>query len=121
MPKDLNIFNQTVLIRSFRDADQRAAKDLIILGLAEHFDYIDPALNPDIDDIETHYLQNGDVFIVAERGDRLVATLGLVYVNNYQAKIVRMSVLKGHRRQGTARSLLEYCIQSSATAVNSFY
>ena len=110
MPKEVNIYHQKVLIRSFRDADQRAAKDLIILGLAEHFVCIDSALNPDIDNITTHYLQKGDVFIVAELGDRLVATLGLIYVNHYQAKIVRMSVLKGYRRQGIARSLLEYCI-----------
>ncbi len=98
-------------IRSFTRADQRAAKDLIILGLGEHFTDTDPSLNPDIDDIHSQYLQRGHSFIVAQLKSRIVATAGLVNINNSQAKIVRMSVAKECRRQGIARNLLEYVIK----------
>jgi len=48
---------------------------------------------------------------VAQLKSRIVATAGLVNINNSQAKIVRMSVAKECRRQGIARNLLEYVIK----------
>ncbi|CAA9269377.1 MAG: hypothetical protein AVDCRST_MAG93-2561, partial [uncultured Chloroflexia bacterium] len=38
-------------IRPFTPADQKAARDLVLDGLGEHFGWIDTSRNPDLDDI----------------------------------------------------------------------
>jgi hypothetical protein len=42
-------------IGPFSREDQDPVKQLIQAGLAEHWGFIDPTLNPDLNDIETNY------------------------------------------------------------------
>ena len=48
-----------ILIRPFQLKDQDAAKALILSGMKEHWGFIDPTKNPDLDDIATYYVWQG--------------------------------------------------------------
>src|SRR5215469_12477663 len=65
-------------IRPFVPGDQDAARRLILAGLGEHFGFIDPSYNPDLDDIQANYVAGGHVFVVAELDGALVGTAGLL-------------------------------------------
>jgi ribosomal protein S18 acetylase RimI-like enzyme len=103
-------------IAPFLPADQPAVKALVLDGLAGHFGALDPALNPDLDDIAAHYA--GAVFLVARRdtvarrdgsaasGNTVVGCGGLVPLDAETGEIVRMSVAKDARRQGIGRRIL---------------
>ena len=45
-------------IRRFRPADQDAVKALVVAGLGEHWGGVDATLNPDLDDIASHYAKS---------------------------------------------------------------
>lgn len=96
---------ETILIRAFVPADQDAARTLILAGLGEYFGVIDPALNPDLDDIAAAYLACGHAFRVAEIADNLVGTGGL-RVTGQEGQIVRVSVAPAARRRGLGRRLV---------------
>ncbi|MEW5720531.1 MAG: GNAT family N-acetyltransferase [Chloroflexota bacterium] len=95
-----------VTIRPFNPRDQAAARQLILNGLGEHFGWIDETRNPDLDDIEAHYIQRGNVFVVAETGGAIVGTGGLIAVDAHTARLVRMSVSRAQRRNGIGRALV---------------
>ena len=91
-------------IAPFQPDDQVAVKTLILAGLVEHWGYLDPAKNPDLDDIQTYYAQA--TFLVAWLGDHMVGTGALVPRSTEAAEIVRMSVAAEVRRQGIGRMIL---------------
>jgi ribosomal protein S18 acetylase RimI-like enzyme len=91
------------LIRPFRPADQAAARRLILQGLGEHFGVVDEALNPDIDDIATCYIQQGHLFLVALADDEIVGTGALIFATG---QLVRVSVSRDCRRLGLGRALV---------------
>ncbi len=100
-----------VNIRPFRADDQTATRDLILSGLGEHFGYIDPSYNPDVDDIAAHYITAGHPFVVAERDGLLVGTGALLVHNEEVGQLVRMSVHQSRRRQGLGRALVSHLLQ----------
>jgi GNAT superfamily N-acetyltransferase len=100
-PKDA-----AISIRPFSPADQAQAQRLILEGMKEHWGYVDPDRNPDLNDIAVNYPEGS--FIVAARGRELVGTGALVTENLETARIVRMSVAKDHRRSGIGTSLLRH-------------
>jgi putative acetyltransferase len=97
------------IIRPFCAADQAAAKQLVVMGLGERWGWIDPTLNPDLNDIATTYADG--IFLVGYRGDTLVATGALtpeVTLAGIPAlRVVRMSVRADLRRQGLGRRVLD--------------
>ena len=99
-----------LLIRPFTPSDQKAAKNLILEGLSEHFDIIDRCLNPDLDDINAYYIAQGEQFLVAEIDNKLVGTGGLIQESDAVGRIVRVSVASSHRRLGIGRKIAEYLI-----------
>lgn len=101
-----------ITIRPFVPSDQQAARDLILAGLAEHFPDLDPAYNPDLDDIWQAYVARGHVFIVAEEGDRLVGTGGLL-VQATEGQLVRVSVAHDRRGRGHGRVLVEHLVAAA--------
>jgi len=104
---------EAITIRPFQPADQAEAKALILAGLVEHWGFLDPTLNPDLDDIASHYAEA--TFVIARQGGRLVGTGALVPRSTAQAEIVRMSVAKELRRQGIGRLLLHrLCLSAQA-------
>jgi ribosomal protein S18 acetylase RimI-like enzyme len=106
-----------ILIRPFESHDQERAYSLILDGLADHFDAIDPTLNPDLHDIETSYLQQGALFLIAELGQELVGTGALIAETECTGRIVRVSVTKSNRRMGIGRLITEKLIQSARLLV----
>jgi ribosomal protein S18 acetylase RimI-like enzyme len=95
-----------LLIRPFATTDQPAARCLILLGLGEHFGFIDETCNPDIDDIAAHYLAAGQTFLIAEIAGALVGTGALIREGVQTGRVVRMSVAHDQRRRGIAQALM---------------
>ena len=100
-----------LVISTFAPSDQHDAKTLMLCGLEEHWGALDPALNPDLNDIAASY-EHG-VFVVARLkrlgglvDGALVGTGALVPEGGNIGRIVRMSVDKAHRRKGIASRIL---------------
>lgn len=102
-------------IRPFCADDQEAAKQLVVTGLGEHWGWIDPTLNPDLNDIATAYAEG--IFLVGYLGDTLVATGALtpeVTPSGTTAlRVERMSVRADLRRQGIGRRMLDALLDAA--------
>jgi len=106
---------EEIKIRPFKAGDQDRAKALILSGLAEHFNLIDPTLNPDLVNIEESYISQGSLFLVAEADGALVGTGALISENANTGRIVRVSVASTQRRKGIGRLLTEHLIEAART------
>jgi putative acetyltransferase len=107
-----------IVIEPFRPADQAEVKRLILAGLAEHWGALDPAKNPDLNDIASTYA--GFSFLVARQDGKIVGTGALVPRDNGTAEIVRMSVAKDARRTGIGRAVLHaLCARAAALGFRS--
>lgn len=102
-----------VLIRPFQPHDQDIVRDLILAGLGEHFQVLDPALNTDLEDIQGNYVERGSTFLIAVEGDKLIGTGGLIREAPGIGRIVRLSVAPTHRRQGIAHRLVRELISTA--------
>lgn len=101
-----------ILVQPFQREHQEAVKNLILAGLTEHWGYCDPTLNPDLNDIATHYASA--TFVVAHCGEHIVGTGALVPKTPPVAEIVRMSVARDWRQQGIATTILECLCREAA-------
>jgi N-acetylglutamate synthase-like GNAT family acetyltransferase len=97
-------------VRSFATPDQEEVQQLILNGLAEHFDYLDPSLNPDLEDISATYLSKGDLFLVAEKNNRIIATGALIRLSPQTGRIVRVTVAYDHRRMGIGQVIVDHLL-----------
>jgi len=95
-----------LLVRPFERGDQEDARSLILAGLGDYFDVLDPTFNPDLDDIWETYIVTGDCFLVVVDGKHLVGTGALIREAADTGRIVRMSVSAEKRRQGIGRLLV---------------
>jgi GNAT superfamily N-acetyltransferase len=102
-------FTPTIDIRPFQPADQAAVKALVQAGLADHWGFLDPTLNPDLNDIATTYA--GATFLVARQGERIIGCGALVSRGEGIAEIVRMSVSRDLRGQGVGRQILSALVE----------
>lgn len=100
-----------MIIRPFQSSDQTAAQTLILDGLADYWGKIDPALNPDLNNIAKSY-QSG-IFLIAEINKKLVGTGALIPESENIGRIVRMSVDQTVRRQGIGQKILNALIQQA--------
>ncbi len=100
----------TLLIRPFEPRDQAAARQLILIGLGEHFGWIDETRNPDVDDITANYIERGDIFLIVEMDGVLVGTGALITESADTGRIVRMSVSRMYRRKGIGRALVSHLL-----------
>lgn len=94
-----------ITLHAFRPEDQPAVKDLILAGLAEHWGSLNPAKNPDLEDLSASYADA--TFLVAWRGGQIVGTGALVPRQDGVVEVVRMSVAADCRRQGIGRLILQ--------------
>ena len=94
-----------VRIRPFDPSNQFAARALILAGLRGHWGWLDPTLNPDLDDIAASYIAPGHVFIIAEIGQALAGT-GALIIDGDIGQIVRLSVSPQWRRRGIGQALV---------------
>jgi len=93
-------------ILPFKPAHQAEAKNLILAGLEEHWGYLDPSKNADLDDIISSY--GGGLFLVALQDEQVVGTGAILPRNNNTAEILRMSVANRMRRKGIGRMILDH-------------
>ena len=100
-----------ITIRPFEAHDQQAARALILDGLGGHFGFIDESRNPDLDDIMAHYVEPGNVFVVAHIDGRLVGTGALIAEGEHTGRIVRMSVRRDARRKGIGKMLVAHLLK----------
>jgi len=99
-----------VKIKEFDISEQSCVRRLILEGLGEHFGYIDETCNPDIDEIDTNYIQKGYIFIVAYLNSELVGTGALIIETEGVGRLVRMSVSKLYRKKGIGKKIVEYLL-----------
>ena len=101
-------------IRPMRPIEQSAVRALILDGLAEHFGVLNPALNPDVDDVFHWYLQAGHIFLTAWQNEQLIGTGGLLCQPDGVGQIVRVSVHRDFRRHGLGRRIVDALLRSAA-------
>jgi GNAT superfamily N-acetyltransferase len=93
-------------VRPFERGDQEAVRNLILAGLGDHFDVLDPTFNSDLENIWESYVAPGDCILVVEDGGRIIGTGALVMESAGVGRIVRMSVSASRRRHGIGRLLV---------------
>jgi ribosomal protein S18 acetylase RimI-like enzyme len=103
--------NSDLTIRSFQPEDQSAVKALILEGLGERWGAIDPAKNPDLEDISASYA--GGFFRVAVIGGKIAGTGALVPHAEGEMEIRRMSVRRDLRRRGIGGAILRRLIEDA--------
>jgi putative acetyltransferase len=96
---------QDIFILPFQPENQIEVRNLILAGLAEHWDVLDPARNPDLHDIGSAYANA--IFLVAWHRKRVIGTGALIPKSNHTAEIVRMSVAADMRRRGIGKKILQ--------------
>lgn len=101
-------------IREYQIEDQEQVKGLILNGLMEHWDEIDPSLNADLDDIHTSY--KDATFLVACVGRTIVGTGALIPHSVEVAEVVRMSVMQEFRRNGIGGKILQSLCEEAKKA-----
>ena len=99
-------------IRTFQPVDQQVVFDLILSGLGQRFDEIRPEYNPDIYDIQRHYLDEDASFIVVEDGGYIIGCGALVKEDGSDviARIVRVSVRTDQQGKGLGRMMSMHLI-----------
>ena len=101
-----------MIIRRFQLQDQREARWCILEGLGEHFGFIDESCNPDLDNIaDTYAPPHASFFVAEDEMGRVVGTGCLL--RESEGRVVRMSVLSSHRRQGVGRDILGKIIEEA--------
>jgi GNAT superfamily N-acetyltransferase len=104
--KSLDDLLSKILVRDFNVEDQEAARELVLRGLGEHFGWIDPSQNPDLDDIFAAYPASGNRFLVAIFGDEIMAAGGLLFESKGVGRIVRLSVKPEYRGHGVGQEIV---------------
>ncbi len=92
--------------------DHAAVRELILAGLADHWGTVDPALNPDLDDLEGAY-GHGRTLVVRDDAGSIVATGTIVPRGEGTAEVVRMSVDRSVRRAGLGRLVLDELVATA--------
>jgi len=95
----------------FEPEDQNEVRELILAGLVDHWGFLDPSKNPDLEDITKSYAEA--TFLVARLDKRIVGCGALVPRSAEIAEIVRMSVTKDLRRLGIGRQILGALVEQA--------
>ena len=85
------------------------ARDLILEGLKERFGWLNPTLNPDLQDILRSYTHAGHLFLVGSLNNapgEVICTGALTHETTKRARIMRVSVKKDCRRKGFATTMV---------------
>lgn len=105
---------EAFLIQPFQPVDQEDAKQLVLAGLVEHWGFLDPTLNPDLNNIAKSYVDG--LFLVARLNGIIVGTGALLPRADNCAEIMRMSVAKNLRRSGLGSLILKSLCEFAKTA-----
>jgi len=102
-----------VVIRPMEVEEQPAVKVLILNGLEQRFGTLKPGLNPDLDDLQTHYLAKGATILVAVDEGQVIGCGMLIKEDGSDqiARIVRMSVRADYQGRGLGRQIGETLLE----------
>jgi putative acetyltransferase len=90
------------------NADCPAAQTLVASVLAEYGLKFEPTgADARLSNLETHYLNAGGWFMVAEDAGKVVATAGLLKKSNEVFELEKMYLLKPYRGQGIGREFFK--------------
>lgn len=92
--------------------NQGEVRSLILAGLADHWDSVDPTLNPDLDDMTESY-RDGRTVLARDPDGSLLGTGSLLPRSDGVAEIVRMSVATPARRRGIGRKIVEELLSTA--------
>ena len=93
-----------LILRPFEPGDQEVCKALILAGLVDHWGFLDPTLNPDLNDIAVTYADG--LFLTAWLEGALAGTGALKPAGERTYELVRMSVARHLRGQGIGSHIL---------------
>jgi len=88
----------------FQPCHQDEAKRLVLAGLGEHWGWLDPNKNLDLEDIAKNY--DAGSFLVALSDARVIGTGAILPRSTKVSEIVRMSVDRSARRTGVGTRML---------------
>jgi ribosomal protein S18 acetylase RimI-like enzyme len=101
----------TYAIRSFRDQDHEAVKQLYVEGLLGG-KLADNDTGFDIDDVNLAYMSNpGSHFWVAEADGKVVGMIGLQQLEAGTGEIRRLRVHPDYRRRGIGSAMLQKALE----------
>jgi GNAT superfamily N-acetyltransferase len=83
------------------------AKQIVLEGFKERFGHIIEGLNPDLDDIISHYQGDKYFYIGVQQGEP-IATGGIIFETPDECRIVRMSVRTPYRNSGLGGRMLSF-------------
>ncbi len=101
-------------IRRLLPDEYPLAREIVLAGLQEHWGRLDPALNPDLDDMPRHYQLT--VFLGAFHDGTLLGVGALTPEGADTGRIERMSVVAGQRRKGVGQQLLHALLHEARQA-----
>ena len=85
-----------VTIRPMQADEEPAVKTLVLNGLRQRFGTLQPDLNPDLDDLQTHYIaKDATILVAADAEKEAIIGCGILIKENGSdeiARIVRMAV-----------------------------
>lgn len=98
-----------VIIRKYTDADQKAARSVVLRGYEVFgFRYISQ-YDFDLDDLKKYYIESGGIFYVLEIDRRIVGTIAVIKKEN-TAELKRWYVDKDFQGKGYGSKLLDKAI-----------
>lgn len=98
-------------VADMADYEQDEVRALILRGLADHWDVINPDLNPDLENIRRSYA--GGRTVVARLQGVIVATGTVIPRGRDVAEIVRMSVRNANRRSGAGSLIVRELVATA--------
>jgi ribosomal protein S18 acetylase RimI-like enzyme len=102
-----------IAIRAFKPEDQAVVQQLVLDGLGDHFPVVDPARNPDLNDIWASYPAAGHVFCVVEEASQIIGAGALIIADTI-GQLARVSVARAHRRRGIGRAIVRHLLAQAA-------
>jgi putative acetyltransferase len=109
--QDVEMDLASIDIHELRPHEQDAVRSLILNGLGEHWGSVDATLNPDLEDLAVTYA-GGRILVAADEG-ALVGTGTVIRRDATTSEIVRMSIVRTHRRIGLGRQLVEELVATA--------
>jgi putative acetyltransferase len=101
-------------IREAKNSDSKDIKKLIFSVLHEYGLQSDPfSTDKDLDDIEGFYNINGGFLGVVEENHVIVATVGIIKVDNSTCELRKMYLYPNQRGKGLGKKLLEFSLSKA--------
>lgn len=99
-------------VEELSEQNQDEVRSLILDGLGDHWGFVDPTLNPDLNDLGSTYA-TGRTVLLRDTGGALMGTGTIVPRGGGVAEIVRMSVARAARRRGIGQRILDELVATA--------